>query len=321
LKGTVGKTEPVRASSAPKDANTAIEKSFDLIQKSSNSFFKESGCPACHHVNTAAMTSAVLRKAGFKMDEAVALEPAKLTRGRWLRAENFLLQRRDPGGAMDTVGYGALAMSAHNIEADVSTDAMALYAAMLQLPNGGWPHGGVARAPVEDSAIHTTALGIRLVRSYGPPARQAEWDERVGRAKQWLLQAKPMNNDDRSMQLLGLKWAGASEPELRPFVKGLLQQQRADGGWAQNRWLASDAYATGQALYALSEAGCKDSKPRQAASSFLLATQKDDGSWYVRSRSPKFQPYFESGFPYGPDQWISNAATAWATMGLAVARP
>jgi hypothetical protein len=39
----------------------------------------------------------------------------------------------------------------------------------------------------------------------------------------------------------------------------------------------------------------------------------------VRSRAMKIQPYFESGFPYGHDQWISHAATAWATMGLAAA--
>jgi hypothetical protein len=30
----------------------------------------------------------------------------------------------------------------------------------------------------------------------------------------------------------------------------------------------------------------------------------------------KIQPYFESGFPYAHDQWISQAATAWATIGL-----
>lgn len=29
----------------------------------------------------------------------------------------------------------------------------------------------------------------------------------------------------------------------------------------------------------------------------------------VRSRAIKFQPYFESGLPYGHDQWISVAAT------------
>jgi hypothetical protein len=36
------------------------------------------------------------------------------------------------------------------------------------------------------------------------------------------------------------------------------------------------------------------------------------------SRSFKFQPYFQSGFPYDHDQWISQAGTAMATIGLFV---
>jgi len=36
----------------------------------------------------------------------------------------------------------------------------------------------------------------------------------------------------------------------------------------------------------------------------------------VRSRAIPFQPYFEGGFPHGPDQWISAAATNWAVMAL-----
>jgi hypothetical protein len=39
----------------------------------------------------------------------------------------------------------------------------------------------------------------------------------------------------------------------------------------------------------------------------------------VASRSRPFQPYFESGFPYGKDQFISAAASNWATMALALA--
>ena len=54
---------------------------------------------------------------------------------------------------------------------------------------------------------------------------------------------------------------------------------------------------------------------------YLLSTQHADGSWYVRSRAVKFQPYFESGFPYGHDQWISAMATGWATAALATALP
>ena len=51
---------------------------------------------------------------------------------------------------------------------------------------------------------------------------------------------------------------------------------------------------------------------------FLLNTQIDDGSWHVKSRAFGFQPYFESGFPHGHDQWISAAATSWATMAMAL---
>jgi hypothetical protein len=52
---------------------------------------------------------------------------------------------------------------------------------------------------------------------------------------------------------------------------------------------------------------------------FLLSTQHGDGSWYVRSRSPKFQPYFDGGFPYAHDQWISSMATGWAAAALTLA--
>jgi len=35
----------------------------------------------------------------------------------------------------------------------------------------------------------------------------------------------------------------------------------------------------------------------------------------------RFQPYFESGFPHGKDQWISVAGTNWATMALTLTMP
>ena len=54
---------------------------------------------------------------------------------------------------------------------------------------------------------------------------------------------------------------------------------------------------------------------------YLLRTQLDDGSWHVRSRTIPFQPYYESGFPHGRDQFISCAATGWAATALALACP
>jgi hypothetical protein len=100
-------------------------------------------------------------------------------------------------------------------------------------------------------------------------------------------------------------------------ARGIVAEQRTDGGWSQLPTLASDAYATGQALVALCEAGLVGSTAYKRGVKFLLKTQLEDGSWYVKSRAIPFQPYFESGFPHGQDQWVSMAASNWATMALA----
>jgi len=83
--------------------------------------------------------------------------------------------------------------------------------------------------------------------------------------------------------------------------------------------LAGDAYATGQALTALAEAGVlKPTDPvYEKGVRFLLTTQLEDGSWYVRSRAVAIQPYFDGKFPHGKDQFISATATNWATIALA----
>jgi hypothetical protein len=84
--------------------------------------------------------------------------------------------------------------------------------------------------------------------------------------------------------------------------------------------MAPDAYAAGQALYALQVGGVPvagDAYRRGVA--YLLRTQLEDGTWFVRSRAFGFQPYFESGFAHGRDQFISASATAWAAIALAYA--
>ena len=105
-------------------------------------------------------------------------------------------------------------------------------------------------------------------------------------------------------------------------AKDLLAEQRPDGGWAQLSTLASDAYATGQALVALSESHSLPvaATAYQRGVQFLLKSQLADGSWHVRTRTLPVQPYFDSDFPHGPDQFISAAATSWATMALAAAK-
>jgi hypothetical protein len=75
-------------------------------------------------------------------------------------------------------------------------------------------------------------------------------------------------------------------------------------------------------LVALQLGGLPVSDPAyQRGVKFLLATQQEDGSWYTKSRALAFQPFFDSGFPHGYNQWVSTAATSWATMALTLALP
>jgi squalene cyclase len=131
---------------------------------------------------------------------------------------------------------------------------------------------------------------------------------------------KVVRTEDAFMRLVGFKWSGASEAEIKNAAKALLALQRSDGGWANNPNMPSDAYETGGALVALAESkaiNVSDSA-YQRGIQYLLSTQFPDGSWHVRSRAIKFQPYFQSGFPFGHDQWISAAATSWAAQAIAL---
>ena len=137
----------------------------------------------------------------------------------------------------------------------------------------------------------------------------------------WLENAKPATTQDRAFHLLGLAWGNAAPATIKAAARALAATQRADGGWNQLPEMVSDAYATGQALYALNAAGkmAVSSPVYQKGVEYLLRTQAPDGSWHVETRAIWLQPYFESGFPYGRDQFISAAGTAWAVMALAPA--
>jgi N-acyl-D-amino-acid deacylase len=121
------------------------------------------------------------------------------------------------------------------------------------------------------------------------------------------------------------------------LIQKILASQRLDGGWSQTPEMPSDAYATGQTLYALTRAGVKPNPPRPRAfgcsfmvmpeggfaafsvdgealgraTFFLQRAQSVDGSWPVTSR-----PAPPSNKPAGDLRPITHAATAWAVLGL-----
>jgi hypothetical protein len=229
------------------------------------------------------------------------------------------LYERFDGPSIDILLYTLAGLAAIGHPADRATDALVFNIATQQQRDGKWHGGGIPRPPIEDGNFTRTAQAILALKRYAPPGRMAEMEDRARRATAWLRSAKPITAEDRAFRLLGLAWGGAAPDVRAAAAKEIVEQQHSDGGWGQRTEMASDAYATGLTIYALKESGSDAPAAVVArASQYLRSTQRADGSWYVRSRSAKFQPYFESTFPYEHDQWISSMATGWATAALAL---
>lgn len=307
----------------PEQLQSAAEKSIGLLQRSGPQFFRQSGCVACHQQTVASMAVAEARRRGLKFDDKTAREELQITALTLKSYRARFLQRVDhPANSAPSIGYLALGLAAEEYPADETTDAMIIEMAGRQTADGSWTAFG-HRPPLEYSPISATALAAQAIRLYGPPGLKRPLEQRVARARDWLASAQPRTNAEHAFRLLGLIWSGAEEKLAAEETKTLLADQRDDGGWSQLSTLQSDAYATGLTLYALHEAGGISSEhpAYQRSLEYLLKTQQDDGSWHVKSRAFPFQPYFESGFPHGHDQWISATATGFATVALMRALP
>jgi mono/diheme cytochrome c family protein len=320
--GRAARPTPIGPTAAtPEAIRAAIARSLPLLQDVGVAFVKKMGCVSCHHNSVVSVAVAAARRNGYAVNEAAAREQlsvisAYLDSWRERTAQNLFI-----AGQTDTISYLLLGLAADGRPADETTDAQAIWLKRRQARDGHWPVNTI-RPPIESNDIEVTAVSMRALQLFAPPAQRAEYMRAVDRARDWLIAAKPTSTEERAFRLLGLSWAGASKAVIDRAAADLLAIQRGDGGWAQEGSMGSDAYATGEALVALRESGASTSADRafRKGIEFLLSTQIEDGSWIVESRAAPIQAYFESGFPYGVNQWISAAATGWATTALALAK-
>ena len=198
-----------------------------------------------------------------------------------------------------------------------SLESEALLLARMQLRDGSW-RDGPQRVPIMSSDFSTTALAIRSLQAFGSPADAEELNARIARGTTWLRTHTPVTTDDKVFRFFGLRWSKSDAALLSAAVTLLRNEQNPDGGWSQLRGLNSDAYATGQVLAALHEAGGvrTDDPLYQRGVQYLLETQEPDGSWLVHKRAVPTNRHSESGFPHGKFQFISYAGTCWAAMAL-----
>jgi len=298
----------------------AVGKAIPLLEKGSLDSTAKIRCFTCHNQAVPVFALTLAAQRGFSVDAANLKKQSDVTLADLRSAREAYLQGKGQGGGATRAGYALLTLQAAGAKPDETTAAVAEF--LLLRDTQGWRTAS-NRPPSEGSSFSSTALALRGLKEYGTPEQRERINLRTGAARDWLLRTAPKDTEDQVFRLWALKEAAASSDDLLAATRTLKEAQREDGGWSQLPSGESDAYATGSALVVLHQAGGMATRDAayQRGLAYLMRTQLADGTWLVKSRSKPFQPYFESGFPHGTDQFISIAASGWATAALALAVP
>jgi len=304
-------------------AQVAVRRALPWLQRSAATFVAQRSCVSCHHNSLAILTLRAAQRRGFTID-ARTLDAVETKTFRQLRGDTALedavqgLVVSDP-----TPNESLLLMAAHEagIAPDLTTGVMARRMARWQ-HDGHWTTSDF-RPPHSSSEFTATATAIRAIRAYMPPELAGERDAAIARAREWLIATPGDSTEDAAFRVMGLTWADTAAADTSPAVRELQSRQRADGGWPQLPGYPSDAYSTGESLYALRQAGVTvDDAGWRKGLRFLLSTQAPDGTWRIRTRmvSPAkvSPPYFSTGFPYVKDSFLSYAGSSWAVLAATV---
>jgi ankyrin repeat protein len=301
----------------------AATKAVAIIQKSQKNWYTKQSCFSCHQQVFPALAFRSAREHGIPIDEPAAHADAAAAFGYFSNLARAVEYTHIIDPALSD-GYGMIAAHAAGVRPSLVTAVYARLVAARQEADGHWETVD-ERPPQSYSPFTATAIALRAVQLYGHPSQKADIEARAERARSWLLSHQPHATEERVYQLLGARWAGADQATLQTLAAELKTTQQSDGGWNSLDGRSSDAYSTGQVLLALHEAGgmAITDHAWQRGIAYLLNTQASDGTWHVVSRlhppAPVSPAYFETGQPYGHDQFISTAGESLAVMALAIA--
>jgi ankyrin repeat protein len=303
-------------------SRAAIERALPALERSARTFVSNRSCVSCHHNILPILTFRLAASRGFTIDRATLESVERKTFRELTNARAFDEAVQGVNVSDPTPNDSWLLLAAHEagLAPNLTNAVYAKRIASWQI-EGHWTTSDF-RPPHSSSLFTATATAVRAIRAYLPDEMRADRDATLARARRWLTGTAPASTEDATFRLLGLVWAGATPDEVAMAARDLLKWQKPGGGWAQLAdGYPQDAYSTGEALYALHEAGTPTTHAAwRKGVAFLLSAQAADGTWHVRTRmvSPAqvSPPYFTTGFPYKKDEYLSYAASCWATLAL-----
>jgi hypothetical protein len=299
----------------------AVERGLAFLQADAVKWRKEKNCSTCHHGTMTVWALNAARSAGYSVDGESLADTTKWTKDRLLASID---KPRDPlpGPRMMSTPAVYLALMAQAVPSQESVSAddlkrIADHLVRYQEPDGSWAWSSAPpknRPPpfFESDEVATLLVQLALAPRAGDANSNSPAREAREKAAAWLAKVEPSDSTQAAaFRLLVRVRAGESATAIQPEMDRFLRRQREDGGWGQLSDRPSDAYATGQALHALSIAGIKnDSEVVVRGVAFLVGSQKEDGSWPMSRRGHPGVTPSDYTVP------ITYFGSAWGTLGL-----
>lgn len=300
----------------PAALRTAITRGLDFVAKDSIAWRTEHKCAACHHSALAVWAFREAKVKSLPVDETLLGELNK----QLTEAGDGRFNAERPTGKPKALNakalYFSLSLAQDPDPAAGSNDGTKLLLSTViadQTDDGSWSAWAQTRPPIfpqtDECATVLETLSLLSAAAAGDANAIAARDKGLA----WLTE-HTSDDDPQTTALRVILWRKLDRPaaESQPWVDLIRSRQNADGGWSQASAMASDAWATGQALYALALAEATGDDPVIArGQQFLIATQREDGGWSMTSRPIK--PGGEGSKNLVP---IIGGGSAWAVLGL-----
>lgn len=300
----------------PASVDAAIDRGLAFLVKDALAWKSKHKCVSCHHAALVVWSMREAKVRGHAVNEPVLTELTKWSAEAGDGKTGVPRPKGLPRALNARAVWFALALAADPKPDAVTQKGLGLLWKTVksdQVEKGYWVSWPETRPPIfgnsDESMTALATLALVSAAATGDGEARAARDKAV----RWLAETRT-DDDPQSVAMRLVLWQRLGRPakEWAPLVRRIKDRQNADGGWSQAKDMASDAWATGQALYALAHAGIKPQDPVIARGhSFLIKTQRADGSWAMTSRPTK--PGEKSSSSLIP---ITGAGSAWAILGL-----
>lgn len=297
-----------------------VDRALRFVVKDAAKWRSERGCATCHH---GAMTVWALSEAkfrGYAVDAETLADEVKWTKDLFV---GQFSKPRDQRWGYNFVSVPGMYLATMSDTLPVlsrdEVNRVAVHLERHQESDGVWqmPPPNPNGSPPTYESQETLALWALLAWEPHVPAHGAKNDSNRTareRAVARLAQVTPTQTTQSLALRLRLRVREGDSPvQLQQCIDQLLRRQNGDGGWSQMKDMSSDAYATGQVLWALSFAPISTEHVAIGrAISFLVANQQESGAWPMTARSHPGAKLTKPRYLVP----ITYFGSAWATLGM-----